>query len=120
MRKINVVLLVGALLLVAKLPVVADGKVFAAKCASCHGKDGKGNPVMAKTFKVDNAALDLTDKTTLDKADGTLTKITMDGSGKMPAYKGKISDAQIGSVVAYIRGFGASSSAAAGPAGTLA
>ncbi len=34
-------------------------KLFAQKCASCHGKDGKGAPSMAKMFKVDIALLDL-------------------------------------------------------------
>jgi len=34
--------------------------VYDAKCAGCHGKDAKGNPGMAKMFKVDPSALNLT------------------------------------------------------------
>jgi mono/diheme cytochrome c family protein len=35
--------------------------------------------------------------------DAELTKVTADGKGKMPAYKGKLSDAYISALVAYMR-----------------
>ncbi len=79
------------------------GKTYAAKCASCHGKDGKGNPAMGKVLKVDVAALNVIDEPTLAKTDVELAKITTDGSGKMPAYKGKLTGAEITELVAYIR-----------------
>ncbi len=78
-------------------------KTYAAKCASCHGKDGKGNPNMAKVFKVDPSALDLVKDSTLAKSDADLTKVTTDGINKMPAYKGKLADADIAGLIAYIR-----------------
>jgi mono/diheme cytochrome c family protein len=82
---------------------VPGAKTYAAKCVSCHGKDGKGNPAMAKAFKVEPEKLNLTSDATQSKTDGDLIKITTDGSGKMPAYKGKLSDAEIKDQVAYIR-----------------
>ena len=78
-------------------------KTYAAKCASCHAKDGKGNAAMVKVFKVDASALDLTKDSTLAKSDAALAKVTTDGINKMPAYKGKLTDAEIAGLIAYIR-----------------
>jgi cytochrome c6 len=96
------------LLVAAALAWAADAndgaaKTYAAKCASCHAKDGKGNPAMAKAFKVEASALDMTKKETLDKSDADLQKIISDGLNKMPAYKGKLTDEDIKGVAAYIR-----------------
>ena len=78
-------------------------KLYAAKCASCHAKDAKGNPAMAKAFKMEPEKLNLLAEASLKKTDAELAKITTDGSGKMPAYKGKLSDADIKGLVGYIR-----------------
>jgi cytochrome c6 len=81
-----------------------DGsKTYAAKCAACHAKDGTGNPNMAKIFKVDPAALDMTKKATMDKTDADLAKAIKEGVNKMPPYKDKLSDADIAAVVTYLR-----------------
>jgi cytochrome c6 len=85
-----------------------DGaKNFGAKCASCHGKDGKGNAAMSKVFKVDPSALDLTDKATLDKTDADLDAVTAKGFKKMPAYAGKMTEAEIAALTAHVRTLGA-------------
>ena len=81
----------------------AGAKIYAAKCASCHAKDGKGNPAMAKVFKVEPEKLSLVSEAALAKTDADLIKVTTEGSGKMPAYKGKLSDADISGVIAYTR-----------------
>lgn len=39
----------------------------------------------------------------MKKTDTELIAVTENGKGKMPAYKGKLSDAQIKEVIAYIR-----------------
>ena len=75
-----------------------------AKCAGCHGKDGKGNAVMVKALKVDLAALSLVDAASLAKKDEEWVKLTLDGQGKMPAQKGKIKDEDVKALVAYVRG----------------
>jgi mono/diheme cytochrome c family protein len=84
----------------------AGKSVYAGKCASCHGKDGKGNAAMAKGFKVEPAALDLTDDATLSKTDEELAAVTSKGAGKMPAYGGKLSEAEIVDVTAFMRTLG--------------
>ncbi len=73
------------------------------KCASCHGKDGKGAASMAKMFKVDMALLDSTDQATLDKKDDALDGITAKGVGKMPAYAAKLKADEIKALTAYFR-----------------
>lgn len=77
--------------------------LYASKCASCHAKDGKGNPAMAKVFKLDPAALSLVSEAVAKKEDKELTAVTTNGHAKMPAYKGKISEADIAGLTAYIR-----------------
>lgn len=76
---------------------------YDAKCASCHAKTGKGNPSMAKVFKVEPAVLDLTSKAVQDKKDEEIAAITTGGKGKMPAYKDKLSKAEIDGLTGYIR-----------------
>lgn len=83
---------------------VAKGQtVYGAKCASCHAKDGQGNPAMAKVFKVEPALLSVVGESTQKKSDADLIKVTADGINKMPAYKAKLSEAEIADSVAYIR-----------------
>ena len=82
-------------------------KVFAAKCVTCHAKDGKGSSVMAKMFKADPKSLDLTGDLNQKKTDAELTKVINDGNGKMPAFKGKLKDGEIAGSVAYIRSLAA-------------
>lgn len=77
--------------------------LFNQKCSTCHGKDGKGNPAMAKMFKLEPSALDLTSKTTSAKKDEDLIATTTKGHGKMPAYGAKLKPEEITSLVMYIR-----------------
>lgn len=98
------VLLVGTILLVTITPARAqsDGAaLFKSKCAICHGADGKGDTSMGKTLKV----RDLTSQEVQKQSDEQLTAAIRDGmaNGKMPAYKDKLSDAQIKDLVAFIR-----------------
>jgi cytochrome c6 len=70
-------------------------KTFKAKCTACHGADGKGKEAL-KTQDLASAAVQ-------NMSDAELTSITANGKGKMPAYKGKLTDDQIKDLVAYIR-----------------
>ena len=78
-------------------------KLFQAKCASCHAKDGSGNASMAKVFKLDPSALSLVSKTVADQKDEEISAVTTNGKGKMPAYKGKLTKEEIDGLTAYIR-----------------
>ena len=57
-------------------------KVYTAKCASCHGVDGKGNAKMAATLKVDIPSLGAA----TGKSDAELLKLLAEGKKPMPAF----------------------------------
>jgi len=105
MKKIMVLLFSIIFIIFFSLTVTAeDGKkVYDKKCASCHGKDGKGNAAMVKMLKVDISLLDIVDKGTLGKSDDELVSVTTKGSNKMPAYGKELRDEEINGVVSYIR-----------------
>ena len=81
----------------------AAKKIYDAKCASCHGKDGRGSAAMAKVFKVDPAALSIVDDPALGKEDAKLAAVTRDGKDKMPAYGAQLSGAEIDGILQYLR-----------------
>lgn len=101
-RVIRAGFLLGMVLGVSAFPLHAqtDGAaLYKAKCASCHGADGTGATAMGKTLKLrDLASADVQKQT-----DADLTGIITNGKNKMPAYKGKLTDDQIKSLVGAIR-----------------
>jgi cytochrome c6 len=74
----------------------AGAEVFQKKCAMCHGKDGKGSPAGLKMGAKDLNA------TALTEAD--VAKVVADGRGKMTAFKGKLTDAEIQAVAKFVKG----------------
>ena len=104
MRTMTGLMAVAAMLTVTGGALADDAGVkFGKSCASCHGKDAKGNEKMAKALKVDGAALNLVDAPTLGKADDALIKIVTAGVGTMPAYGKKMKAEEIKALVAYLR-----------------
>jgi mono/diheme cytochrome c family protein len=77
----------------ASAPVSGDA-VFAANCATCHGRDGRGGPapVLADGRVVDDFP---------DPAD-QIAFVT-NGRGRMPAFGGRLSPEEIEAVVEYTR-----------------
>ena len=80
---------------------------FETHCASCHGKDGKGETKAGRKAQVK----DLTDKAYQAKfadADAfAAIKLGMKddkGKEKMKAYGDKLTDDEIKAIVAYVRG----------------
>ena len=67
---------------------------YKAKCAMCHGPDGKGGKMGTRDF----ASAEVKAET-----DAQLTDIITKGKGKMPAYDGKLKADEIKGLVAYIR-----------------
>jgi len=82
---------------------VKGKEIYEKKCAMCHAKDLKGNPAMAKVFKLDPSALSLVSKSVQDQKDADLIATTTKGKGKMAAQEGKLSPDDIANSVAYIR-----------------
>ena len=70
---------------------------WAQNCASCHGKDGSGNTAMGKKLGVKDYTKEQ------GFSDAEATNVIKNGKGKMKAYKGKLSDADVKSLVAYVR-----------------
>lgn len=78
---------------------VASSKLFRSKCAACHGDDAKGEPSKGKEEKLKDLGSTEVQSMTNDE----LAKFITDGHGKMPAFKDKLTEAQIKDLVAYIR-----------------
>lgn len=77
-------------------PAFADdaAATYKAKCAMCHGADGKGGKMGTRDF----ASAEVKAET-----DAQLTDIITKGKGKMPSYSGKLKDTEIKDLVTYIR-----------------
>jgi cytochrome c6 len=79
----------------AKADVAAGEATYRAKCAMCHGADGKGKPSMANS--------DLTAADVQKKSDADLSGVITNGKPpKMPASKSLTPD-QVKDLVSYIR-----------------
>jgi mono/diheme cytochrome c family protein len=74
-------------------------KTASPKCGMCHGADGLATTPAAKSMKV----LSFKAPAMLKASDAQFIASTKNGKGKMPAYNGKLTDAQIKDVVSYIR-----------------
>jgi mono/diheme cytochrome c family protein len=79
--------------------MAAPADTYKAKCAMCHGADGKGDTAMGKKYNLK----DLASADVQGKSDAQLTEIITKGKDKMPAYSGKLSDDEIKGLVGYIR-----------------
>jgi cytochrome c6 len=92
----------GILLLssgVTSLAQSPGADTYKAKCAMCHGADGLGETPAGKSTK----AHPFNSPDAVKMSDADLIAITTNGKEKMPAYKGKLTDAQVKDVVTYIR-----------------
>jgi cytochrome c6 len=94
MKRIVVALALVALAAAARADETAA--LFQQKCASCHGKDGKGSPVGLK--------MGAPDLTKLKDGEPEILNAIANGKGKMTAYKGKLADDQIKSLAKYVKG----------------
>jgi mono/diheme cytochrome c family protein len=99
MKKTIVVSMLLALAAAPALPAEDGTALFKSKCAMCHGPDGKGQTPVGRSMK----ARDLGSPEVQQQTDAELVKIIVDGKGNMPPYKGKLTDAEISAVVAFIR-----------------
>jgi mono/diheme cytochrome c family protein len=94
-----VFMLVITMVPVATFAQASGADVFKAKCAMCHGADGSASTGMGKTMGLKP----LSSPEVQNMSDADLTALISNGKGKMPAYKGKLSDADISAVVKYVK-----------------
>ena len=101
--KLQASLLSAALVFAAPVASAADAAaVWGKSCASCHGKDGKGETTMGKKAKVK----DYTDaKVQASFTDAEALKVIQEGKEKMKGYKDKVTEAEAKELVTYIRAF---------------
>ena len=97
-------LLLGSVLIAPAAAAVAkEGEaVYAAKCKTCHGADGAGNPAIAKMMNVTLKPLGSADVQA--KTDADLKAGIAAGTGKMKPVAG-VSGADADNIVAYLRTF---------------
>lgn len=96
------VALAAVVLLAGAVGFAQSGEAtYKAKCQSCHGAEGVPNPGIAKAMGVKPAS----DPSVKSLSEAQMIAVTTDGKGKMPAYKGKLSDAEIKASVDYFRTF---------------
>jgi len=85
----------GTLLAPAAAASAKDGEaVFAAKCKSCHGADGSGNPAIAKMMNVTMKPLGA-------ETDAEVKTAVTAGVGKMKPVAG-IAAGDVDNVIAYV------------------
>lgn len=90
------VLLAGGVMASSNAVMAQDAAAtYKAKCAVCHGADGKGGKMGTRDF----ASPEVQKET-----DAQLVDAITKGRGKMPSYDGKLKDSEIKDLVAYIRG----------------
>ena len=100
MRRKLVLSLATPFLLAIAQPALAevDGKaLYESKCAMCHGKDGVAKPMAKGSSNFNDPAYQQAN----DAA--AIAKVTSEGKNKMPAYKGKLSDAEIQAIAAHVK-----------------
>jgi len=85
----------------AKADTATGEATYKAKCAMCHGPDGKGETATGKAMKVKDFSSEEVQK----MSDADLSATISSGKGKMPAYGKSLKPEQVKDLVAYIRSF---------------
>ena len=102
---ITVISVVLGTMIFLSAPATADtaaaAATYKAKCAMCHGPDGKGETATGKMMKVKDFSSEEVQK----MSDADLTALITSGKGKMPPSKTLSAD-QVKDLVAYVRTFG--------------
>ena len=74
---------------------VPPERLFAANCAACHQRNGRGIPQAFPAL--DGNAL-------VQGEPRALVGVLLNGRGGMPAFRNELDDAQIAAVLTYVRG----------------
>jgi len=95
-RMALVVLVACGLIAVCAAPAMAQdaAATYKAKCAMCHGADGKGGKMGTRDFASPEVQ---------KESDADLAGIITNGKGKMPKYGEKLKENEVKDLVTYIR-----------------
>ncbi len=74
---------------------------YKAKCQMCHGATGMADSGAGKAMKVKP----VTDPDVKKMSEADMIKATENGMGKMTAFKGRLTDAEIKAAVEHFRSF---------------
>jgi cytochrome c6 len=101
-RRVTFLMLAAVGLFLAAMPANAQdaAALYKAKCAACHGADGKANTPAGKQM----GARDFASPDVQKESDDDLVAIVTKGKNKMPAYGSSLKDPQIKDLIAYVRG----------------
>jgi mono/diheme cytochrome c family protein len=104
MIKLFAVATVLAISLMAPIAARAQSAAatYKAKCAGCHGADGKATTGAGKALGAHDFASDEVTK----MSDADLINAVTAGKNKMPAYGKSLKDTEIKDLVAYVRELG--------------
>ena len=92
--------LAAVILAASSLSFAQSGEaLYKSNCASCHGATGTPSAGMAKMMGIKAASDPEMKKLTADQ----MFESVKNGKGKMKAFSGKLTDAQIKDAVAYFR-----------------
>ena len=98
-----VILAVGLCSLSAQAQDKKTERTWKAKCASCHGADGKGDTDQGKKMKIaDMTTAEWHTKTTDAKIREAILNGVKTADGEMQAYKDSLSSEQVDGLVNYI------------------
>lgn len=101
-RRMSGVLAICCVALCAALPAIAEdtgATIYKAQCTMCHGDDGTSNTPVGQALK----AASFKDPAIIKISDADRMVVVKKGKNGMPAFAGKLTDAQIKSVLAYVR-----------------
>jgi mono/diheme cytochrome c family protein len=106
MRALKIIPVAALVFSCTALAADSGQRPYNANCASCHGKDGKGDTEQGKKKQVK----DLTDPAVQAKlTDDQIAKVITDGSNEkgreMKGFKDRLSDDQVKAITAYVRTF---------------
>ena len=73
-------------------------KIYTSNCARCHGANGKGNTQLGQDMGIP-------DLTTSTMSSAGIKQIINNGLGDMPAFRKKLTAAQVNSLVNEVRAF---------------
>jgi mono/diheme cytochrome c family protein len=88
-----------AIIAAPTLAIAQAAEVYQAKCQTCHGATGVPTAEVEKYVGV----RPVTDPAVKSMSEEKMIAITRNGLGKMPAFKGTLTDAQIKDAVSYFR-----------------